>query len=45
MACDPPRQRSRTKAASDKRMRSNVNVPHQEANEISGADNNAAEFW
>jgi hypothetical protein len=26
MPCDPPRQRSRTKAASDKRMRSNVNL-------------------
>ena len=45
MACDPPRQRSRTKAASDKRIAIERQLAHQEANEIRGAYTHAAEFW
>jgi hypothetical protein len=44
VGCDPPRQRSRTKAASEADAIERQ-LANQEANEIHGAYTHAAEFW
>jgi hypothetical protein len=44
VGCDPPRQRSRTEAASEADAIERQ-LAHQEADEIRGAYTLAAEFW